>query len=156
MHISRRSVFAGAAAAATVISASGRDAGAQVAPYGPPPTADDLKDPKAFETFLVKRVDYRCEVMSVGIDADARPSIQELASTGAKAAFEEQRPGTLNKEKDYRVLPIPVRRIIVLRNLDTVTDLLIFSALAESKKVTVKIVSAVRDFVCPMYPFCRA
>lgn len=128
----------------------------QLAPPAPPPKPEDLRDQKSFESYLMQRFEFRTEKVGVAIDKkEALPEIQKFANQAAHAAFEEQRRGDIDKKRDYRVLPLQVRRVIIVRNFDTLTDLLTIAA-QESKKITRDIVQRVRDFLCPIYPFCTA
>lgn len=166
MKITRRSVCAGVTVSAALttlaiaVPASTQSGEvpahrllAQLAPAAPPPSQDDLRDQKAFEYFLVQRIRRRTESVGVMIESDANPEIEKFASQAAAAAFEKERPGRIGKEKDYRVLPTQVRRVIIIRNYDDLTDILIAAA-AEGRRITQAVVSNVRDFICPLYPFC--
>lgn len=170
MSITRRSVCAGAAVSAVLTASNAKPAIAvpastnisappayrmltQLAPADPPPSQDDLQDQKPFENFLLRRIHRRTESVGVKIDRDADPEIERFANQAALAAFEKQRPGQIGKERDFRVLPIEVRRGIIIRNYDNLTDVLIVAA-AEGRRITRTVVSNVRDFICPLYPFC--
>lgn len=103
----------------------------------------------------MQRIRRRTEFVGIKIESDADPEIVKFANQAALAAFEEQRSGQIGKEKDFRILPVEVRRVIVIRNYDNLTDVLIVAA-TEGKRITRAIVSNLRDFICPLYPFCGA
>jgi hypothetical protein len=124
--------------------------------FAPPPTPEDLSEPKRFEAYLHTRFKIRTDQSGVFLDGDAMPSFQEIVSAAAKAAFEDQRRGAINKSRDYLVLPLAIRRPIIVRNFDTLTDVLVIAAFNEGKKITRAIINSARDFVCPMFPFCTA
>jgi hypothetical protein len=171
MSITRRSVCTGAAVSAAFTTSSARPVLAvpastslsaaaerpilaQLAPAAPPPSQDDLRDQKTFENFLMQRIRRRAESADIKIDNDAAPEIDKFAGQAAAAAFEKQRPGQIDKQRDYRVLPDQIRRTIIMRNYDDLIDLLIFAS-REGGKITRTVVSNVRDFICPLYPFCQ-
>jgi hypothetical protein len=171
MQITRRSVCTGAAVSAAFATWSAwpavavpastrlspapeRPILAQLAPAGPPPSQDDLRDQKTFENFLMQRIRRRAESAGVKIDNDAAPEIDKFADLAAAAAFEKQRPGQIDKQRDYRVLPDQIRRPIIMRNYDELIDLLIFAS-KEGGRITRTVVANVRDFICPLYPFCQ-
>jgi hypothetical protein len=122
-------------------------------PGGPPPTPADFSEPRAFAAYLVNRLLTRTRAVNITVENDARPPINELAGRGANAAFQSPQ-GELRQHGNFQALPVEIRRVIVLRNFDTFTDIAIFAATQRDRRLSAEIIGFVRGFLCPWYPFC--
>lgn len=166
--IDRRTIWAGLAA--SVLSARGDVAVAmprgrlrpsgdawvhvQQLPPGIGPLPPEVsKDPKALDQYLKEGVYNRIAKAGVSIEDDARPEIDKAIERSAEAATRDKR-GELGKGQNLDALPVEVRRVVVLRNLNTFVDVLLVVALNEGRKITRQIVNRVQGYLCPLYPIC--
>ena len=124
------------------------------------PPLPNFKSPKEFSDQLNKRFETRAQSRGAKLTDDGQKAIRNMVEKAVPQVFQKEESGPIDKSKKYQSLPIPVRQAIAFRNLDTISDLAIVSAEREDEKykkgklITAAIIQGVRDFVCPMYPFC--
>jgi hypothetical protein len=121
-----------------------------------PPRLPDFTDGRAFQDFLRNRFELRVRTAEVAVDPNARNSIDELINSATEAAMTTDREGPIDRSRNYAAIPRQTRQLIIIRNFDTIIDLLLVAALREGRRVTNEIVNNVKGFVCPLYPFCTA
>jgi hypothetical protein len=124
------------------------------------PPLPDLKSPEEFKKLLQTRFFGRAESRQVNVSDDGKKEIGDLIEKATFVVFSPKEEGPIDKSKRYASLPLPIRQIIAMRNLDSMTDTAIYVAEEDHKKfqkgrtITGAIIQGVRDFFCPMYPFC--
>jgi hypothetical protein len=126
---------------------------AQALPPVLPANEKELADPKTFAQYLSNNAYSRIAKAGLDVTEDAKPEIQKAIDKSAEAAFRPQK-GEIAKGGTFDALPTDVRRIVILRNFNTFTDVLIVVALNASKKLTKDLVNRVQGFICPLYPIC--
>lgn len=131
----------------------------RVQAFAPLPSFKNLEE---LSKFLEERFVARARSRNANVAPDAQKTINGIIKESMPKVFTEDKLGSVDKTKQYQNLPIPVRQVITIRNLDTMSDIAIVLADRENKKsqkgviITASIIQSVRDFVCPMFPFCTA
>jgi hypothetical protein len=122
------------------------------------PPLPNIPNFEEFAKFLMARFMARAASRETKVAGDASGILGELISKSA-IVFEREETGPIDRTKNFRILPLPVRQVIAVRNLDTIADIAIVMADRDKEKVKEKIITrailqGVTDFLCPMYPFC--
>lgn len=120
-------------------------------PAIPPPK--DYTDQKAFGQYLSESAYGRIAKAGVEVADDAKADIQQAVDRSADAAFRPQK-GKIQKGETFDALQIDIRRVVILRNFNTFTDVLIAASREGSTKLTKEVVNRVQGFICPLYPIC--
>jgi hypothetical protein len=93
----------------------------------------------------------------VNVESDADSALKEIfVKPAAQAATQKIEGKEIDKQKNYRALPPALRQRAIVRNFDNASDIIIYVAIERGRKVTRSIVTGVRDFLCPLYPFCSS
>jgi hypothetical protein len=124
------------------------------------PPLPDFKTADEFKKVLITRFVNRAESRQTKVADDGVKAINDLIEKAMPLVFSPYKEGPMDKSKQYSSLPLPIRQVITIRNLDSMADTAISVAEEENKKlqkgktITGAIIQGVRDFLCPMYPFC--
>jgi len=151
------SIIAGAKAAPAALLLAPNDDFIRAQTFAPLP---NFKKADAYVEFMNSRFVARAKSRNAEVTEDGRKAVNELIAKSAPEVFAETDFGPIDKSKKYRNLPIPIRQAIAIRNLDSISDAAIVVAEAENKKsqkgvlITASVIQSVRDFFCPMFPFC--
>jgi hypothetical protein len=161
----REAVATSVAAAAMLALPSTKGNSASIAPNRPAsqddvlqaqqiPPLPDIPDPEQFYKFLEGRFIQRAAGRDIQLASDGADALRSFIRRGVPIVFAKVESGPIDGKKDYRNLPLPIRQVIAIRNLDTTADIAIYVAQQKDKKITAEVLKSVSDFLCPMYPFC--
>ncbi len=123
----------------------------------PPPLR--YKTDKALKGALVKRFIGLANSQKTEVSSEGKQTLEKIIDEGLPRVFEKRQSGPIDKSKKFENLPISLRQAITFRNLHSIADASIYVAIENEKKIgkrviTAEIIQSVRDFFCPMYPFC--
>jgi len=127
------------------------------------PPLPNFKEAREFSVFLKKRFELRVVSRDTKMSSDGQKAVDEMIDKSMTQVFEvKEESGQIDKTKQYRYVPIRIRQAITIRNLDTFSDLAVTEAEWQNKKfqkgllITAAVIQRIRDFICPMFPFCTA
>jgi hypothetical protein len=153
----------GAAAILALPSASGNSA--SISPSRPAspdhlvlaqqvPPLPNIANAEGLAKVLEGRFIQRTTSRDVPLTPDGTDALQSFIRKGVSVVFSDVDAGPIDGKKNYKSLPLPIRQIIAIRNLDTTADIAVYVAQQTGKRITAEVLKNVSDFLCPMYPFC--